>query len=84
MTYRKWTNEDKEFIKDNVSHMSDDELALRLSQLTNSTVSVPMIRTQRRRMGIKKKQGRQAKIVNADTQALIDTSVAIGPDSMQN
>lgn len=83
MTYRKWTNEDKEFIKDNVSNMSDDELALRLSQLTNSTISVPMIRTQRRRMGIKKKQGRQAKAVNVDKRILIDSGSVIVSDVVQ-
>lgn len=83
MTYRKWTNEDKEFIKDNVSNMSDDELALRLSQLTNSTISVPMIRTQRRRMGIKKKQGRQAKAVNIDKRILIDSGSVIVSDVVQ-
>jgi hypothetical protein len=58
MTYRKWTPEDQEFIKNNFGLMSDDELALRLSQQTNSNVSVSMIRTQRRKLGIKKKQGR--------------------------
>lgn len=61
MAYRKWTNEDKEFIRDNAASMSDDELALRLSQLTNTVVSVTMIRAQRRKLGIKKKQGRQPK-----------------------
>jgi hypothetical protein len=61
MTYKKWTNQDKEFIKDNFNSMSDDELALRLSQLTNSAISVSMIRTQRRKLGIKKNRGRLSK-----------------------
>lgn len=61
MSYRKWTSEDKEFIKNNVSNMSDDELALRLSQLNNANISVAMVRTQRRRLGIKKNRGRLSK-----------------------
>jgi hypothetical protein len=84
MTYRKWTNQDKEFIRDNVATMSDDELALRLSQITNTTVSVAMIRTQRRRLGIKKRQGRQAKTINVNTRVFTDSGSVIVSDSAQN
>jgi hypothetical protein len=64
MTYKKWTNEDKEFIKNNSNHMGDDELALKLSQLTSYSISVAMIRTQRRKLGIKKNRGRLSKKSN--------------------
>lgn len=61
MNYRKWTNDDKEFIKNNAETMRDEELASRLSELTCSSISVAMIRNQRRKLEIKKSRGRQSK-----------------------
>lgn len=61
MTYKKWTSTELDFIKDNAGLMTDDELAVKLTQMTSSNISVPMIRTQRRKLGVKKPRGRQAK-----------------------
>jgi hypothetical protein len=78
MTYKKWTNTDKEFIKNNCFNMSDDELALRLSQLNNSEISVAMVRTQRRKLGIQKKRGRFSK---ATKDSGVTTSIGETPIS---
>jgi hypothetical protein len=61
MNYRKWTDSDKEFIKNNAEKMNDTELASRLSEITSSKISIAMIRTQRRKAGLTKPRGRQSK-----------------------
>ena len=83
MNYKKWTNQDKEFIRDNFNNMSDDELALRLSQITSSSISVAMVRTQRRKLGIKKNRGRLSKKSNI-TISSIDIQPVVSFEENQN
>lgn len=61
MSYRKWGQVELDFIKDNFNVISDDEIAVRLSQITNSAITTPMVRRQRRKLGIQKPRGRQPK-----------------------
>lgn len=65
MSYRKWTPEDLEFIKNNAGNICDDEIAAKLSAITNSNITTPMIRRQRRKLNIQKSRGRPKKIVES-------------------
>lgn len=62
-TYKKWTEAELQFIKDNLSGLADKELATRLSSMTGETISQAMIRRQRRKLGINKPRGRPKKNV---------------------
>lgn len=61
MSYKKWGDGERDFIQNNYTLLSDDELALRLTQMSNSPVSVAMVRRQRRKLMIKKDRGRPRK-----------------------
>jgi hypothetical protein len=62
--YKKWTNNEIEFIKENHSILCDETLAARLSEITNAVISISMIRRQRRKLALKKPRGRPAKNKN--------------------
>lgn len=68
--YKKWSDAEKRFIKDNISSYSDGELAIKLSQMTSENISTAMIRRQRRKLGVVKPRGRRKKNVsqNLDNQ----------------
>jgi hypothetical protein len=61
--YKRWSDAELQYIKDNLSSFSDIELAQKLSQMTGETVSCSMIRRQRRKLGISKPRGRRKKNV---------------------
>lgn len=65
--YKKWSDAEKAFIKDNLSSYSDNELAAKLSQMTGENISTAMIRRQRRKIGIVKPRGRRKKNNNSDS-----------------
>lgn len=67
--YKKWSDAEKAFIKDNINTYSDNELAAKLSQMTGENISTAMIRRQRRKIGISKPRGRRKK--NADTNTTL-------------
>jgi hypothetical protein len=60
--YKKWNGTELAFIRDNISVLSDTELANKLSQVTGQNISYGMIRRQRRKLGIQKKRGRRRKV----------------------
>lgn len=64
MKYKKWTQSDLDFITNNQNVLSDRELAVKLSQIQSENITVDMIRRQRRKLKIKKQQGRRSKSVN--------------------
>lgn len=64
MKYKKWTQSDLDFIANNQNVLSDRELAVKLSQIQSENITVDMIRRQRRKLKIKKQQGRRSKSVN--------------------
>lgn len=68
-TYKKWSNTEIQFIKDNLGAFSDLELAQKLSQMTGENISCSMIRRQRRKVGVAKQRGRRPKQQNLDSSA---------------
>lgn len=59
-TYKKWNQNDIQFILDN-QNMLDKDVAAKLSQLNGQTITPSMVRRQRRKSGIVKKRGRPTK-----------------------
>lgn len=59
--YKKWTQQELDFIKANQETMNDDVLAVKLCDMSGQTVTRSMIRRQRRKLNIKKKRGRPRK-----------------------
>ena len=60
-TYKKWSDAEVQFIKDNIPLNSDQELASKLSSMTGENITYGMVRRQRRKMGVEKKRGRRKK-----------------------
>lgn len=60
--YKKWTESELNFVKDNHATMNDLELSAKLSQMTGQNISTAMIRRQRRKLSIKKNRGRPKKV----------------------
>jgi hypothetical protein len=50
---KKWTERDKEFLRDNAASMTDEEIAKQLGKFTAAAV-----RKMRQRLGIRKQRGR--------------------------
>lgn len=66
-TYKKWSDAEVSFVKDNIGLMSDEELANKLSSMTGENITYGMVRRQRRKIGISKPRGRRKKNVNVET-----------------
>lgn len=60
-TYKKWTESEIDYIKNNHTTVCDEELAAKLSQMTGQNVSTAMIRRQRRKLKLSKPRGRPTK-----------------------
>lgn len=60
-TYKKWTDAEVGFIRDNINVLSDGELANKLSSMTGENITYGMIRRQRRKLGVSKPRGRRKK-----------------------
>ncbi|NBU33406.1 hypothetical protein EBS40_02120 [bacterium] len=60
-TYKKWTDVELDFIRNNLKVLADGELASKLSSMTGENISQAMVRRQRRKLGIKKAKGRPPK-----------------------
>ena len=56
--YKRWTDAELQYIKDNISQYNDKNLGIKLAQMTGETISTSMIRRQRRKLGVVKKRGR--------------------------
>lgn len=56
--YKKWSNQDLQFIQDNLRICTDKELAVKMSKMSGENISPSMIRRQRRKLGVEKKRGR--------------------------
>ena len=61
-SYKKWSDAELGFVRDNLSVLSDGELASKLSEMTGETITYGMIRRQRRKLGVVKPRGRRKKI----------------------
>jgi len=68
-TYKKWTKEEMEFIANNSTTMKDEEIAAYLNKIDGSrSISVGMIRRQRRKLAIVKPRGRRPSVkINTTT-----------------
>lgn len=62
--YKKWTDSELVFVRENHERMNDLELSAKLSQITGQNISTAMVRRQRRKLNIKKQRGRPAKNKN--------------------
>lgn len=59
--YKKWTQNDRIFIQNNCTKLSDKEIAKQLSEINGFPISRAMVRQQRRQLSILKKNGRPKK-----------------------
>ena len=73
--YKKWTDAELNFVKENYNTMNDLELSAKLSQMTGQNISTAMIRRQRRKLSIKKNRGRPRKNVNIIPVAKTESAV---------
>lgn len=60
-SYKKWDEAELGFVRDNISSMSDTELANKLSSMTGESITYGMVRRQRRKLGVVKARGRRKK-----------------------
>lgn len=67
--YKKWTESELSFLRDNHNLMNDMELSAKLSQITGQNISTAMVRRQRRKLNIKKNRGRPRKTAHVVTTA---------------
>ena len=54
----KWTEKERQFIIDNAATMKDKDLAEKISQMADRTVTLDAVRKVWQKLGIKKKRGR--------------------------
>jgi hypothetical protein len=59
--YKKWSDAEIQYIKDNCKLYGDDELASKLSNMTGENITYGMVRRQRRKLNIDKQRGRPRK-----------------------
>jgi hypothetical protein len=72
-TYKKWTIEEVDFIKNNYTIISDTELANKLSQMLGQPITTSMIRRQRRKLDIVKSRGRpRRKVTNVQAEPTVE------------
>jgi hypothetical protein len=57
-TYKKWTETDLEFIRANYNTMTDKDMSETLSKISGQSISVSMVRRQRRKLVLGRKRGR--------------------------
>ena len=67
--YKKWSDDETSFIRDNHQNMCDATLAAKLSEMSSAVITMSMIRRQRRKLNLVKKRGRPSR-VNQDTVQL--------------
>lgn len=60
-TYHKWTETELQYLRDNHTVLSDEEIAGNLSKILNGNITTAMIRRQRRKLTLKKSRGRRPK-----------------------
>lgn len=56
--YKKWKPEEISFVANNYENVKDEQLAQKLSEISGETITVSMIRRQRRKLKLNKKRGR--------------------------
>jgi hypothetical protein len=61
-SYKKWSEAEIGFVRDNIALLSDEQLANKLSGMTGENITYGMVRRQRRKLGIVKPRGRPKKV----------------------
>lgn len=59
--YKKWSDAEIQYIKDNCKLYCDNELACKLRNMTGENITYGMVRRQRRKLNIEKFRGRPKK-----------------------
>lgn len=72
-TYKKWTDAELQFVKDNLNSLADKELANKLSTMTGENITQAMIRRQRRKLGVNKPRGRPRKVINVVEPTIVNS-----------
>jgi len=57
-TYKKWDDSDLDFIKNNYDKMTDKEMSETMAKISGQSISISMIRRQRRKLQLGRKRGR--------------------------
>ena len=60
-TYKKWLSTELDFIRNNEDLFNDEQLGVKLSQMTGQNITTAMVRRQRRKLSLKKSRGRPRK-----------------------
>lgn len=68
-TYKKWSEAEISFIRDNINALSDGELANKLSNMTGENITYGMVRRQRRKIGVVKPRGRRKKAASSTQES---------------
>ncbi len=71
--YKKWSDAELGFVRDNIEVLSDSELANKLKDMTGENITTGMVRRQRRKLGIAKARGRRKKIKDTAPQLHSET-----------
>lgn len=74
--YKKWTESEIDYIRNNHAFTPDEELAVKLSQMTSQSVTTAMIRRQRRKLKLSKPRGRPTKNKDLSSVAKFSTESA--------
>ena len=64
---KKWTISEETYLRDNVTNLTDENLAASLSQMSGREVTMLAVRKKRQKLGLKKAQGRGYCRLEADT-----------------
>lgn len=60
-TYKKWTDSEIDYIRNNHTIICDEMLACKLTEITGQNVTTAMVRRQRRKLNLSKPRGRPSK-----------------------
>lgn len=77
--YKKWTDSEIDYIRNNHTSIPDEELAVKLSQITSQNITMAMIRRQRRKLRLSKPRGRP----NKSKSSPVVQSAAVGNASTE-
>jgi len=71
-TYKKWSDAEINFVRENITGMPDVELANKLSSMTGENITYGMVRRQRRKLKIVKSRGRPRKVKDVSLNEATD------------
>jgi hypothetical protein len=63
-TYIKWSDNDLDFIRQNYEKLTDKDMSETLSKISGISISIGMIRRQRRKLQLGRKRGRPKSVIS--------------------